>query len=93
MKFLQVVKLLVFSYIRNVVVGVVTVVAKVCTKPSGVPRVRIEVRVPSVLVPVVDFVVYSHFAVKADAKLMSSLSYEWWIDRVDSTRVVLINER
>lgn len=69
MLLLQVVKLLMLSYIRDVTVAVVAVVTKVNEVPSAVSRTGTEVAVLPVLVPMEDSLVYPLFTVWADAVL------------------------
>ncbi len=84
MLFLQVVKLLMFSYVRDVAVTVVAVMAEIHFIPSVVPGAWAEVAVLSVLMPVVDLCVHPLFAVRTDAVHGSGLPYERGIDFIDS---------
>lgn len=77
----------------RVAVRVFAVPAEVNLVRSCVPCARGQVAVLPILVPVVDVVVHALLAVLADAVLFPCSSYELWVHRVHSTRVVLIDER
>ena len=84
MLLLQIVKLLVLSYVRDVTVAVVAVVAEVDHVPSVVPGASTQITVLSVLVPVVHVKVHALLAVLAYAVLGPRLPYERGVHFVDS---------
>lgn len=75
MLFLQVVKLLMLSYVRDVAVAVVAVMAEMNEVPSVVSGTCLKIAVLSVTVPVVDLCVHPLFAVRTDAVLCPLLPY------------------
>ena len=75
MLLLKIVKLLVFSNIRDVTVAVGAVVAEMNQIPSIVSGTGFEIAVLSVTVPVVDLFVHPSLTVLADAELCPLLPY------------------
>ena len=75
MLFLQVVKLLMLPYIRDVAVAVATVMAEMNSIPPVVSRTGREITVLSVTVSVVDLLVNPLLTVNADAKVCPLLPY------------------
>ena len=91
--FLQVVKLLMLPYIRDVAVAVATVVAEMNQIPSIVSGTGFEIAVLSVTVPVVDLLVHPPLTVNADAKVCPLLPHKRWVNFVNTARIMLIHER
>lgn len=84
MLLLQVVKLLMLSYVRDVTVAVVTVVTKVNEVPSAVSRTGAEIAVLPVLVPVKNSFVHPLFTVWTDAVLCTLLPLKRGVYFVDA---------
>lgn len=79
------------SYICDVAVAVVAVMAEIHFIPSVVSGTSAEIAVQSVAVPVVDLRVHPFFAVRADAVLCPLLPYEGRVHFVNAARKVLVD--
>ena len=93
MLFLRVVKLLMLSYIRDVAVAVVAVMAEIHFIPSVVSGASAEVAVLSVLMPVVHVKVHPLLTILAYAIFGSGLPNKRGIDFVYPARKVLVDQR